>query len=61
MTLELRPNEYVKIEVHFSYKVFVLPTLLMSIGILMFLAVWSGVGEGERFRLSVIFIRWPAL
>ena len=50
MTLELRPNEYVKIEVHFSYKVFVLPTLLMSIGILMFLAVWSGVGEGERFR-----------
>lgn len=51
MTLQLRPNEYVKIEVHFSYKVFVLPTLLMSIGILMFLAVWSGVGQGERFRL----------
>ena len=58
MTLELRPNEYVKIEVHFSYKVFVLPTLLMSIGILMFLAVWSGVGGSV---LSVIFIRWPAL
>ena len=51
MTLELRPNEYVKIEVHFSYKVFVLPTLLMSIGILMFLGS----------VLSVIFIRWPAL
>lgn len=51
MTLELRPNEYVKIEVHFSYKVFVAPTLLMSIGILMFLAVWSGVGEGEHIQL----------
>ncbi len=49
MTLELRPNEYVKIEVHFSYKVFVIPTLFMSIGILMFLAVWSGVGQGETF------------
>ena len=51
MTLELRPNEYVKIEAHFSFKVFVIPTLLMSIGIIMFLAVWSGVGEGEHINL----------
>lgn len=43
MSLMLRPNEYLKFEAHFSYKVFVLPTLLMSIGILIFLAVWSGV------------------
>ena len=51
MTLALRPNEYVKIEVHFSYKVFVIPTLLMSIGILMMLAAWSGVGKGEYFNI----------
>ncbi|MBP3546785.1 MAG: PH domain-containing protein [Alphaproteobacteria bacterium] len=46
MSLELRPNEYVLIEVHYSYKVFVFPMLLMCIGILMFIAVWSGVFEG---------------
>ena len=46
MSLELRPNEYVLIEVHYSYKVFVFPMLLMCIGILMFLAVWAGVFEG---------------
>ncbi len=46
MSLELRPNEYVKIEVHFSYKVFVFPMLLMSIGILMLLLVMSGAVDG---------------
>lgn len=63
MSLELRPNEYVKIEVHFSYKVFVFPMLLMSIGILMFLAVWSGaVGNvnvhwmGKIIKLSSVLI-----
>ena len=48
MSLELRPNEYVKIEVHFSYKVFVFPMLLMSIGILMLLLVMSGAVDGLR-------------
>lgn len=63
MSLELRPNEYVKIEVHFSYKVFVFPMLLMSIGILIFLAVWSGaVGNvnvhwmGKIIKLSSLLI-----
>ena len=46
MSLELRPNEYVKIEVHFSYKVFVFPMLLMCIGILMMLFVMSGAVDG---------------
>ena len=49
MSLELRPNEYVKIEVHFSYKVFVFPMLLMSIGILMLLLVMSGAVEDYHF------------
>ena len=46
MSLVLRPDEFVKIEVHFSYKVFVFPMLLMSIAILMFLAVISGAADG---------------
>ena len=49
MSLELRPNEYVKIEVHFSYKVFVFPMLLMSIGILMLLLVMSGAVDDYHF------------
>jgi uncharacterized membrane protein YdbT with pleckstrin-like domain len=49
----LRPNEYLKFEAHFSYKVFVMPTLLMSIGILIFLAVWSGVaGDADVYFLG---------
>ncbi|MBR1649434.1 MAG: PH domain-containing protein [Alphaproteobacteria bacterium] len=63
MSLDLRPNEYVKIEVHFSYKVFVFPMLLMSIGILMFLAVWSGVvgntnvhWMGQVIKLSSLIV-----
>lgn len=63
MSLELRPNEYVKIEVHFSYKVFVFPMLLMSIGILIFLAVWTGaVGNvnvhwmGQIIKLSSLLV-----
>lgn len=63
MSLELRPNEYVKIEVHFSYKVFVFPMLLMSIGILIFFAVWSGVfGDlnvhwmGKIVKVSSLFM-----
>jgi len=50
MSLDLRPNEFVKIEVHFSYKVFVFPMLLMSIGILMFLAAWSGALSGIKIE-----------
>ena len=50
MTLELRPNEYVKLEAHFSFKVFVMPMLFMCIGILMLLAVWSGAVSNERFN-----------
>ena len=46
MSLELRPNEYVLIEVHYSYKVFVFPMFLMCVGILMFLAVMTGVFDG---------------
>ena len=63
MSLDLRPNEFVKIEVHFSYKVFVVPMLLMSIGIILFLAVWSGaIGGfsiewlGRVFKASSLFI-----
>ncbi len=63
MSLDLRLNEYVKIEVHFSYKVFVFPMLLMSIGILMFLAVWSGaIGQfniewmGQVIKLSSVVV-----
>ena len=47
MSQILRANEYVKIEVHFSYKVFVLPMLFMSIGILLFLMVLSGAVDGQ--------------
>ena len=50
MSLVLRPDEFVKIEVHFSYKVFVFPMLLMSIAILMFLAVISGAADGISVR-----------
>ena len=50
MTLALRTDEYVKIEVHFSYKVFVCPMLFMSIGILLFLAVLSGAADGIKVR-----------
>jgi len=50
MTLELRANEYVKLEAHFSFKVFVMPMLFMCIGILMLLAVWSGAVSSERIR-----------
>jgi membrane protein YdbS with pleckstrin-like domain len=50
MSLVLRPDEFVKIEVHFSYKVFVFPMLLMSIAILMFLAVISGAADGITVR-----------
>lgn len=46
MSLELRPNEYVKIEVHFSYKVFVFPMLLFCIGFLMMLFAMSGAVKG---------------
>lgn len=42
MTLDLRPNEYVKYEAHFSLKVFVMPMLLMSIGIMILLAALTG-------------------
>lgn len=50
MTLELRPNEYVKLEAHFSFKVFVMPMLFMCIGIFMLLAVWSGAVPNERIQ-----------
>ncbi|MDO4183942.1 MAG: PH domain-containing protein [Rhodospirillales bacterium] len=46
MSLELRPNEYAKIEVHFSYKVFVFPMLLFCIGVLMMLFAMSGAVDG---------------
>ena len=52
MSQILRANEYVKIEVHFSYKVFVLPMLFMSIAILMFLAVFFGAAD----NLNVIWL-----
>ncbi len=61
MSQILRANEYVKIEVHFSYKVFVLPMLFMSIGILLFLMVLSGAVDdqvvkwfGRTFKMTTI-------
>lgn len=49
MSQILRANEYVKIEVHFSYKVFVFPMLFMSIGILIFLSVFAGAADNLNF------------
>ena len=63
MSQRVRANEYVKIEVHFSYKVFVLPMLFMCIGILMFLAVFFGAADnlnvswlGKVIKLKTLLI-----
>ena len=68
MSLDLRPNEYVKIEVHFSYKVFVTPMILMSLGILICLVAWSGVAEplsvewlGQVIKMSSVLTLIGAL
>ncbi|MBP5399493.1 MAG: PH domain-containing protein [Alphaproteobacteria bacterium] len=63
MSQILRANEYVKIEVHFSYKVFVLPMLFMSIAIILFLMVFTGAVNGltvswlgKNFKLTTLSI-----
>lgn len=61
MTLALRPNEYVKYEAHFSFKVFVFPMFLLSIGIMVLLAVWSGVATGLHVRWLGYYIALPTL
>ena len=61
MSLELRPNEYVKIEVHFSYKVFVFPMLLFCIGILMMLFVMSGAVDGINIAWMNIVVSFSSV